>query len=859
MAKRALLMGSQTGGLTGVHDDVALMAETLTGAGFTARPVTGSAASYAGIVGAYQELIEETQAGDAVVVYYSGHGGREPNVERAPGSREPAWLQYLVPTDIDDRSGGTFRGLLAAELSVLQARLTARTRNVTTILDCCHAARMSRDPKALPKADAGRAFPWASVRERWARIAATADVEAADTNRDAVQLLACQVDQSAYEVPLPAGQGMRGAFTVALTEVLRSSSVIKMSWREILGVVQRRVAGVVAMQTPGVHGPASGGDRLAFSLTEKSSTGVLPIVVQNGVAWLLDAGLLGIAEGDQYAVVVPGGNTHRPRTRATVDRLEGDRARLKLATSRASFLPAGSTAHAMSGNLSRRSVAVVPVGHRDRATVVAAIKGAGAKIGSRRPGALAVVEVSDDGVTVADAAGQPLVEQPTALPDGGAEGAARAVRTLGRAAYLRELTSGEGEDELPPDVDVSVARLDPAAPGGEVALATSGEHLFVDDRFVVRVTNHADDKRYLNVLDIGLRGSIALMTTSEPTGVTLEAGETYVVGENAAHQLTGIRLFWPPGLPQLGPRPESYVVVVADARIEGLPSLAQPGVRARDEGWETKLSGIERLVADAGAARRDGELLDPPVKQTRYGVHRFDLMLHPTARPAATAIVPRSSFALDTAADPSYRLVVPRSAPRTPRRIGIRLDLLRLDGDPRATAAELRLDTLVVTAAAGPDGRPFQARTVRLDRHAGGFVAGDADLFVGPVGRFVDIAAWVSRPGTPADPVPGLDELLTGLANEPAVATALRTLARLAEPNPPPSVVAASEAAVAALVGTAARALADGTEASTGVYRTTLLPSQRYGTGSPGRHPASGTIRAGDAELALLVTERRAT
>ncbi|HYS34058.1 MAG TPA: hypothetical protein VEO01_00275, partial [Pseudonocardiaceae bacterium] len=42
------------------------------------------------------------------------------------------------------RRPGDLRGITAIELSVLQARLTRRTRNVTVILDCCHAAHQSR-------------------------------------------------------------------------------------------------------------------------------------------------------------------------------------------------------------------------------------------------------------------------------------------------------------------------------------------------------------------------------------------------------------------------------------------------------------------------------------------------------------------------------------------------------------------------------------------------------------------------------------------------------------------------------------------------------------------------------------------
>src|SRR6185369_16278018 len=80
MAKRALLIGSQTFGLGGVDGDVTLMAETLSDRGFAVETRIGDAASRAGVIAAYERLIADTPSGstDPVVVYYSGHGGRIP-------------------------------------------------------------------------------------------------------------------------------------------------------------------------------------------------------------------------------------------------------------------------------------------------------------------------------------------------------------------------------------------------------------------------------------------------------------------------------------------------------------------------------------------------------------------------------------------------------------------------------------------------------------------------------------------------------------------------------------------------------------------------------------------------------------
>src|SRR3954464_445893 len=124
--------------LAGVDNDLRAMREALVPYGFDTTTLSEDAAPRAGVRAAYQQLISATSPGDAAVVYYTGHGARYRN----PGAG-PAWLRYLVTTDRQLVAGGEFMAILAEEMSLLQAALTARTANVTIILDCCYAARMS--------------------------------------------------------------------------------------------------------------------------------------------------------------------------------------------------------------------------------------------------------------------------------------------------------------------------------------------------------------------------------------------------------------------------------------------------------------------------------------------------------------------------------------------------------------------------------------------------------------------------------------------------------------------------------------------------------------------------------------------
>ena len=254
--KRALLVGSQTGGLTGVHADVAAMDDVLTGLGFTAILTTGADATADGIVERYRALIDDTGPDDTAVFYYSGHGGRQPNPL-------PAWLQYILPTDCDDRSGDRVRCMLAEELTALQAQLTARSRNVTTIMDCCHSARMSRGGSAVPKANDQLALPAADLVRRWQELAAQPRYQG-DANPDAVRVVACAPDQSAYEDYDPYSGERHGMLTAALVRVLRSPEAATITWSDALEVIRGAVSPLAALQRPERKSRAA--QRLLFSV-----------------------------------------------------------------------------------------------------------------------------------------------------------------------------------------------------------------------------------------------------------------------------------------------------------------------------------------------------------------------------------------------------------------------------------------------------------------------------------------------------------------------------------------------------------------------------------------------------------------
>ncbi|MEW2524323.1 caspase family protein [Streptomyces sp. NPDC047071] len=651
MRQRALLIGCRTGVLRGVEADVALMADTLTPLGFEVTRATGRRATRRGLIEAYRALVDATEAGDAAVVYYSGHGGQARAPRSAPAAPgRPDRLRYLCPTDIDEPGPhGPFRGLFADELSLLQDELSARTANVTTIIDSCHSARMARTARQVPKARTdGR--DWATVYGAWRTVVRAAPPRtgrpAAESNPSVVRLVACEPDASAYEVELPGFDGPRGLLTASLARLLRAPGADRLTWRTLLGLLRPAVLDVVPFQRPEVEGPA---DRLLFDTAEQRATGVLPVGFDRDGAYLTGAELFGIAVGDRYALVPPGGDPERPLTAAAVDRVEAGTARLRIqsegaadrAADSATRPPPGTEAHPLHVSLGRRPVLLTPADHPDHARVAARLN-ACAHVRTARSDepALAVLTLTADGLCLADAEGEPLRSAAVPTTDTALDSLTLDLQQLARAAHVRALASGTGPAALPDDVTFHYALLcadgtqQPLDRGGADAFqALPAFPAFHGDEIVVHLHNRAAERRYVSVFDIGLRGAVTQLTTTEPAGVGLDPGDHYELFRlPGSHRLAGIELYWPDGLPRGAPRPETLVAVVTD-RPQDLTRLAQRGIARRGPGG----SALQRLVDDVLTGVRDARPPGTAEPWVRYRVTRCDLLLHHGRRPGRPA------------------------------------------------------------------------------------------------------------------------------------------------------------------------------------------------------------------------------
>ncbi len=123
--KRALLIGIDVGKFEVPPDNIRLL--------------TNAAATHAGIVDAIRtHLIDPARAGDVVILHYSGHGSQMTDVS---GDEIDDLDETIVPHD--SRTEGIF-DISDDQINGLLKQLTAKTGNVTFILDSCHSGAISR-------------------------------------------------------------------------------------------------------------------------------------------------------------------------------------------------------------------------------------------------------------------------------------------------------------------------------------------------------------------------------------------------------------------------------------------------------------------------------------------------------------------------------------------------------------------------------------------------------------------------------------------------------------------------------------------------------------------------------------------
>jgi hypothetical protein len=188
--------------LNGCVNDARAWAKALNRLGFEVRTLVNEQATRAGIVAEVTAMLAARQAGDTMVLQYSGHGTRLPDVD---GDEDDAEDEAMCAYDFDD---GHF--VIDDDLRALFARVPKGV-SLTCFFDCCHSGTITRVAQqrrrrvqgvrgAAPKKRSLRATPAMIEAHRSFRQAlGTQPLVEAMGDMAEVVFTACRADQVAYE------------------------------------------------------------------------------------------------------------------------------------------------------------------------------------------------------------------------------------------------------------------------------------------------------------------------------------------------------------------------------------------------------------------------------------------------------------------------------------------------------------------------------------------------------------------------------------------------------------------------------------------------------------------------------------
>lgn len=601
-SRRALVLGSTHGRLSGVLGDVSAVAEVLPAWGFEVRTLWGPRATRERILSAYEQLVEDTEPGDVAVVYYAGHGCHTDAPSGVVG-RADARHRFITPSDFGeaDPSTGDFRGILDVELSHLQGRLTGKTDNVVVILDCCHAARMSkgdeRRPRAVPTAEEWTAVVDARVRALMAAGQVSHTRLVAD-NPLAVRLVACAPDEQAFESD--EGGDFTRALVAALTEARAHPS---MTWRRLMAYVQDAVLSAGFGQRPEVEGPA---DRRLFELLVQSSAGALPLREAGGELVLGGGVLLGVEVGDEYVVMAP--EEAEPVEARALARLRVVEARGTTSRVQAESpglggpIEPGTQAFLVAKSVRRGVVRVEGEG-----LVLDALRRAIAGSGGlrewragERP-AMAMVRQDADQLWVLDGQAQPWLV-PRADDGRALDGLLHDLEVLAHGEAVLRLQGGCGSAALPVGLEVEWGRV---RNGVAEALAPTNERIDEGDLVYVKVGNPAGSglTLFVSILDVGLTGRVTVVSDWQGTGLVIQPGQHAGIGLHPYRGVVGYGPVTWPAAAQRGTERAETLVIVATDEPHDLRGLQTGGARTKGppepEGGRWLVEHISMLVVPA--------------------------------------------------------------------------------------------------------------------------------------------------------------------------------------------------------------------------------------------------------------------
>ncbi|USP72808.1 hypothetical protein yc1106_00082 [Curvularia clavata] len=640
-AKRALLIGSPTGGLSGPETDLVTIEQVLRRYSFSCTicflegrskfPATRN-----GIFAAWEQLLQQTSPGDAVVIYYSGHGGLFEKDKNDVSNKR--WrLQFIVPLDFDRTTPGDFRGITDVEISSFLMQLTKRTDNVTVILDCCHSANMARGPTRA-KALLPRDYP-----EVWRHIQAMLHQKTIGTdfflegNPNVVRFVGATASGSAYEKTFSNGRCM-GAFTEAITEALElalhTAPYTQLSWRRILDHVRDRMSRTLPEQYVDVEGPAK---RFCFTTSLETQSESLPIsMVRGGVDLVLAGGWLhGVSNGDRYAILPY--NEYKPTSAKRIATAKVRRVGVSYSEvsveweHRFNALPEGAHAILCGKALNRLPIAVHGDGQLQKAMVshIDQSKYLRNAEPSEQISSLAIVRKENSNIEMKTSVGilrRWAVESADELQQA-VEKSMTVLTNLAKAQHLLTLKS-----RIPWNhgLKVEYGFVD----GGVRRPLTDPNYvLSVGQRIYISTRNTSRATVFVWIFEL-LADNVVLLSNLTPSGREIPAGGHYKFGEvDLTDKLIGSELLWPNHVPADQEIHVNEVVVVTDRMIDlhclETDSTLREHPKHRER-IETELEDIVEQIGHGGV--RTWQESEESYKPLKFDVMGLSYKLTPRER-----------------------------------------------------------------------------------------------------------------------------------------------------------------------------------------------------------------------------------
>lgn len=634
--RQALLIGTQYKGLNGTENDVNAMYRVLTSQGFQITKCLNLDATRDGIQKAWKDLIESIHdADDAVVIYFSGHGGfleAQPKAvmdAQGHGSKTLGGYQFLVPTDFDSSVDKGFPGLLDIEISQLLRDTTEKTRNVTVILDCCHAGRMAREPAyggaMLPRnVELNKEDIRMYVETLWSSGKLQGDV-GVEGNPHAVRIAASAPWESAWEYKNQNGLWV-GAFTEALATVLEETVGREVPWKTTI----LRVCEIVNIRFPGQHPRVEGPDtRLHFSLEQNIRSAHL--IRKEGKLTVIHTGRVGGArEGSIYSVMPFGSERVNSRSQiaeATIASVNGFRAEVDLNPA-ATIPKEGALAFPVEEALYRWPVAFPQEPPELRAAIENSkylrCQDANTEIlVNFRLMSDRLDVLTQHGVQVASS-----MKGDSATVEKWCGEAVKAAERLAKAQHIMSLRCECAEEALDHDIALQVYRV---CSGRLEKVRCDGTDRLAEGEFIcIHVQNNGSSVVYASVFSLNVAGKIVLVSNANPLGIKLSPGSYYTIGENEIGFI-GLPVTWPEGVPKIQSVSDRLICILSSGEVD-LRQLESENGPASDRGGPSKLEAMINGIVFGDGRDVTCEELDSSLK---YQILHFGLLLIPGNSPVA--------------------------------------------------------------------------------------------------------------------------------------------------------------------------------------------------------------------------------